>query len=205
MSTCYRPCDAPLRTGRCIWCIFIIDSARRGGGWESAVDKNKGSVSGESVLFCFLFFFNCRACHHTLILDLCSICRRVSYICRLSRCYCSSAAMESEAMISVAKGGDTSVYFWAKSVCFSRDFSLPTRGIGRRDSGKHPSFVAVEKCSTLAYFCSEFFTRFWSRLLSHGTCIPLLHHNKAWFIFSLPCAYLIMLFSLIHGSIPAPR
>lgn len=59
MSTCYRPCDAPLPTGRCIWCIFIIDSARVGGsgrsGW-GAVDKNKGLVSGESVLFCFVFF-----------------------------------------------------------------------------------------------------------------------------------------------------
>lgn len=167
MSTCYRPCDAPLRTGRCIWCIFIIDPAREGGGGGRSI-KTKALWVGR--VYCFvLFFFNSRACHHTLILDLCSICRRGSYICRLSRCYCSSAAMESEAMISVAKGwGGREKYkcvFLGKiclsaMFCFSRDFSLPTRGIGRRDSGKHPSFVAVEKCSTLAYFCSEFFTRF---------------------------------------------
>lgn len=72
---------------------------------------------------------------------------------------------------------------------FSRDFSLPMRGIGQHNSGKHPSFVTIEKLQHFSLLLLKILHKILSWLFSHGTCIPLLHTIKAWFIFSLLCVF----------------
>lgn len=129
MSTCYRPCDAPLRTGRCIWCIFIIDPAREGVG-GGAVDKNKGSVSGESVLFCFVFFQQSGLPSHINIGSLLYMQARILYLQTkpLLLQQCGNGVWSNdfcgERVGGVGGERNTSVYFWAKSVC-RRCFVFP--------------------------------------------------------------------------------
>lgn len=125
-------------------------------GREGVVDKTK--AWWVERVYCF---FNCRACHRTLILDLCSICRRVSYICRLSRCYCSSPAEKSDAWFLQWKVK----YFEAKRVCrwcviFPEILVYQCEELGNIIQGSILHLSPLKNCSTLAYFCSKFFTRF---------------------------------------------
>lgn len=160
--------------------------------------------------------FNCQACHHTFILNLCSVCRPVSYICRVSHCSCSSAAKKFNAQFLQ---WEVKVFFFGK-ICLSAFivtniflFQLRTFLRVRFTNARHPgnisrrkraSFVAIENCSTLEYLLSKILVHVLSWLSSHGTCIHLLHTIKL-DLFSVYSVYLITLFNRIHGGILASR